>query len=288
MGDKRRANNLTGPVSRFIIAASRRSVRRPDSSARTIAPSQSAFLAILLCSLGLIGCDNSCFIFVSNPGGGGGTIAGSINGCPLNQAKGSVRPRITTSLTAPAGIMPARISHIYVTIQGIEANSSAAAGDDSPDWQELAPKLVKQPAQIDLLAPSGDSSGFNTLEYAAVPADAYRQIRLRLSRNQTNSNENGTITQVNLCGNVGSNCIVTSDESVRPLILDTTSSQIQVSADHIAGGFFRILPDTAADLEIKFVPQSSLFIFTDETVRAVPVFAVDSENASAAAAPANP
>ncbi|MFZ0885314.1 MAG: DUF4382 domain-containing protein [Candidatus Acidiferrales bacterium] len=206
----------------------------------------------------------------------------------MNQAKGSVRPRITTSFTAPTGITPTRIAHIYLTIQGIEANPSASAVDDSPDWQELAPQLAKQPTQIDLLAPSGDSTGFDSLEYAAVPADAYRQIRVSLSPNQTNSNENDTIPQQNLCGNVGSNCVVTSDERVRRLILDTASSQIQVSADHIAGGFFRILPNTAADLEVKFVPQSSLFISTDENVRVVPVFVVDSQNANVSDAAVNP
>ena len=69
-------------------------MRRANSSARTIAPPQSAFLAVLLCSVGLIGCDNSCVVFVSNPGGGGGTISGSLNSCPLNQANGNVRAQL--------------------------------------------------------------------------------------------------------------------------------------------------------------------------------------------------
>ncbi|MFZ3381611.1 MAG: hypothetical protein WA193_18395, partial [Candidatus Acidiferrales bacterium] len=132
-------------------------MRRANSSARTIAPPQSVFLTILLCSVGFIGCDNSCVVFVSNPGGSGGTLFGSINSCPLNQAKGSVRTSIASSFTAPADDATNRIEHIYVTIRGIDVNPSATAADESADWQELAPQLVTRPVQIDLLAPSGDS-----------------------------------------------------------------------------------------------------------------------------------
>ena len=164
-------------------------MRRASSSARTIAPPQSVLLTMLFFSVGLIGCDNSCAIFVSNPGGGGGTISGSLNSCPLNPAQGSIQTRLTSSFTVPADDATNRINHIYLTIRGIEANPSASAADDSPDWQELAPQLVTQPVQLDLLAPSGDSHALDTLEYVAVPADAYRQIRLRLAPNQPDSSD---------------------------------------------------------------------------------------------------
>jgi hypothetical protein len=271
--------DLTGINSTPIIPASRRSMRRANSSARTIAPPQSVFLTILLCSVGLIGCDNSCVVFVSNPGGG--TVSGSINSCPLNQAKGSVRTSIASSFTAPADDATNRIEHIYVTIRGIDVNPSATAADESPDWQELAPQLVTQPVQIDLLAPSGDSRALDTLEHVAVPADAYRQIRLRLAPDQPDSSD--SIPQQNLCGSVGSNCIVTSDERVRPVVLDSGLTQIHISSDYIAGGFFRVLPEARVALEIEFNPQSSLFIFADEAVRLVPVFSVNTRSAGESA-----
>ncbi|MGA7916459.1 MAG: DUF4382 domain-containing protein, partial [Candidatus Acidiferrales bacterium] len=257
------------------------SMRRASSSARTITPSQSLFLAVLLCSVGVIGCDNSCVVFVSNPGGGGGTISGNLNSCPLNQAKGGVRTTVASSFSVPTNDATNRVSHIYMTIRGIEANPSATAADDSPDWLELAPKLLAQPVQLDLLAPRGDSHALDTLEYVAVPADAYRQIRLRLAPDQPDSSD--SIPQQNSCGSAGANCIVTSDEIVRPVVLDTGLTQIQISSDHIAGGFFRILPEARVTLQIEFKPQSSLFLFADAAVRLVPVFSVDTRSAGDAA-----
>lgn len=247
-------------------------MRRLSTSQDAITPFPAALFGILFLGLGLIGCDNSCFVFVSNPGG---TVSTGTNPCSLNQTNGNVRTQMTASLTRPASDGSATIQHIFVTLQGIEANPSATAGENSPGWQELAPKLVAQPVQLDLLASSSDPHELDILGDATVPADAYRQIRLRLSSNQIGTDE--SISQENSCGNVGSNCIVTSDGYVRPLVLDTGLSQMHVSSDRISGGFFRIFPETNVDLKIQFNPQSSLFIPTSEAVRFVPAFTVDSQ-----------
>lgn len=252
-------------------------MRRFSTFQDAITPFQAALSGILFLALGLIGCDNSCFVFVSNPGG---TVSSGTNPCSLNQTNGNVRTQITVSLTRPASDEPATIRHIFVTLQGIEANPSATAGEDTPGWQELAPKLVAQPMQLDLLASSSDSHELDILGDAAVPADAYRQIRLRLSSNQVGD----SVSQENSCGNVGSNCIVTSDGHVRPLILDTGLSQMQVTSDRISGGSVRIFPETNVDLKIEFNPQSSLFIPTNEAVRFVPAFTVDSQTLGESAA----
>ncbi len=255
-------------------------MRRAHRTRAAITPSQTVFVTILFLSLGLIGCDNSCVVFISNPGGG--IISGGTSNCSLNQAKGNVRPRLTSSFTPAADGESARIQHIFVTVRGIEANPSATADEKSPDWQELAPKLVTQPVQMDLLASSDNSDGLDTLEDVAIPADAYRQVRLRLSANQPSASD--SVLQQSSCGSLGFNCLVTSDGGVRPLVLDSGLSQIQISSDHITGGFFRILPETTVHLKVEFNPQSSLFINTDEAVRLVPVFTVDSQTPSESAA----
>ncbi len=185
--------------------------------------------------------------------------------------------------------MPTQIAHIYVTIRGIEANPSAAAGDDSPDWQGLAPKLVNQPAQIDLLAPSGDPPVQDEFDDVTVPADAYRQIRLRLAPDQPDATN--SVLQANTCGSVGFNCIVTPDGAMRPLAINNGSSEIYISSQQIEGGFVRVLPETTTTLRIEFIAQSSLFIRPDDltqepsegTAQFVPIFSVESqtENESA-------
>jgi uncharacterized protein DUF4382 len=267
----------------------RRTLRFLDAPASLPA----ALATMLLLALGLFGCDNSCVVFVSNPGGGGGTISGSNTSCSLNQLNGNVQLQLA-NLAAPApGDETARVTHIFVTIRAIEANSSATAADDSPGWQVLAPKLLAQPIQFDLLVAKGDSSAPADFGDAAVPADAYRQIRLRLVPNQMDATNSAL--ESNSCGNVGFNCIVTSDGDTQPLALRDSSSQIHISSQQLVGGFVRVLPETTTKVKIVFNPQSSLFIRTsgveegaaDEAMRLVPIFTVESETTDEPSTAAN-
>jgi hypothetical protein len=234
------------------------------------AASRICLLATLFFCLSFFGCDNSCFVFVSNPGG---SISSSTPTCQLNSATGTVRLRINALPTAPNEITPTSIRHIFVSLRGIEAIASALADDDSPDWKELAPRLAMQPVQLDLLARDADSCARSTFEDVAVPVDAYRQVRLRLASDQPATDESAP--EENACGSVGLSCVVTSDGRVRSLVLDRSSAQLQIPSDHISGGFFRVLPDTAVNLNIEFSPQSTLLFSADDPVRLVPVFNVE-------------
>src|ERR1700693_4389551 len=99
----------------------------------TNAPYRTCLLAALFFCLSLFGCNNYCFVFVSNPGG---SISTSTNApsCQLNSATGTVRLSISASPAASATAAeaaPTSIQHIYVTLRGIEAIPSALADDDS-------------------------------------------------------------------------------------------------------------------------------------------------------------
>ncbi|HXN73747.1 MAG TPA: DUF4382 domain-containing protein [Candidatus Acidoferrales bacterium] len=254
---------------------------------RVISGSQKFVFATLFLSVGLVGlagCDtNSCILVVSNPGGGGGTISGNGPNCSLGTT--TVSLQITSSLSPAAGEGQSRIQHVFVTLRGIDANPNASAAADSPDWQELAPTLAKEPMQLDLLDRGVDSCEANITERVAVPADAYRQLRLRLSPNQPETTD--SVLQQNSCGSAGFNCVVTSDGNIRPLVLDRETSQIQVSSAQISGGFFRISPDAPVNLKIEFNPQSSQFIAVDQSVHVVPVFTAESHSPCESADVAN-
>jgi hypothetical protein len=248
--------------------------------------SLACFFTILLFCLSFVGCNNYCFEFVSNPGG---SISTSTNtpSCQLNTATGTVRLRVIPSPPPTAEATPTTIQQIFVTLRGIEATPSAIPDDDSPNWRELAPQLATQPAQLDLLAHCADSceEKQNTFADVAVPAEAYRQIRLRLSPNQPATDE--PVPEENACGSVGFNCVITADGGIRPLVLDGLSSQFQISSGHISGGFFRVLPDTAVNLKIEFSAQSSLFFPANEAVRLLPAFTVEPQASSESAAASN-
>jgi len=236
---------------------------------RGISGTQKAFFATLFLSLALIGCDtNSCILIVSDPGGSGGTISGNGPNCSLSTT--TVSMRIASSLPPPAPEGRPRIQHVFVTVESIEANPDATADENSPGWQELAPNLSKEPVQLDLLARAADSCAPNISERVSVPADAYRQLRLRLSSNQPDTTD--PVLQQNSCGSAAFNCVVTSDGNIKPLVLDRDLSQIQISSQQITGALFRISPESPLNLKIEFNPQSSHFIPTDAAVQLVPVF----------------
>ena len=232
------------------------------------------FIALVFC-LSFAGCDNTCFIFVSNPSGG--TLAVGTTSCSLNNANGTARLRLTSSVRPTAADWPASTQHIFVTFQGIEANRSAMADDDSPGWQELAPQLATVPTQLDLLAHNSDSCESTILSSdVVVPADTYRQIRLRLLPGLADRNE--PIPQANGCSSVGFNCVVKADGGTRALVLSSQMLRVRIPPDQIAGGSFRILPGKAADLTIEFSSSSSLVFPADGDVRLVPVFTVESKS----------
>jgi Domain of unknown function (DUF4382) len=236
---------------------------------RAISGTQKVFLATLFLSLALIGCDtNSCILIVSDPGSGGGTISGNGPNCSLGTT--TVSLRIASSLAPPAAAGQPRIQHVFVTLRGVDANSSATADENSADWQELAPNLAKEPLQIDVLSRHADSCEANITSRVTVPTDTYRQIRLRLSSNQPDTPD--PVLQQNFCGSAAFNCVVTSDGNIKPLVLDREVSQIQISSQQITTGSFRISPESPLNLKIEFNPQSSHFIPTDSAVQLVPVF----------------
>jgi hypothetical protein len=248
---------------------------RSNSLRRAIKASRRFFLITLILPLALIGCDtNSCILIVSNPGSGGGTISGNGPNCSLNSMTVSMRMASSLPPLAPEG--QPRIQHVFVTLRGIDANPSATADENSPNWQDLAPNLAKEPVQIDLLSHPADSCEPNISARVSVPANAYRQLRLRLFSNQLDASD--PVLEQNSCGSAGFNCVVTSDGNIKPLVLDRDLSQIQVPSAQITTGLFRILPDSPLNLKIEFNPQSSHFIPTDSAVQLVPVFTADSQS----------
>ncbi len=237
--------------------------------------------ALFFC-LSLFGCGNSCFVFVSNPGG---TLPPTIPSCQLGTSTGTVSLHVSAPAAPSEGESPAKIQHIFVTLRGIEATASAIPDDNAADWHELAPNLATRPVQLDLLARTADSCERSISAEATIPADAYRQIRLRLAPNQPTTDE--SVLEENGCGGAGLNCVVTSDGVTRPLVLDAQPSEIQVGSDHISGGFFRVLPETAVNLKLEFNPQSSVIFSTNEAARLVPVFTVKPESSCESSAQPN-
>lgn len=247
----------------------------------------SGFSAVALLCLPSSGC-NSCYSGFWNGNGSG--LAVSNSSCPLTKATGAVIAQLSVASASPEAssafpsplASPHDVQHIFVTLRGIEANASATAYDDSRDWVELAPDLTAHPAQLDLLAVNGDSRspGFPASANvpATIPADEYRQLRLRLEPLHPPTPD--LMPDSNGCDNVGWNCIVFADRSVRPLEFDGAGAEFHITQERGADNVFRVLPDDVIQLSIEFNAAATVFFASSTAVRLVPVFRVVSRAAS--------
>jgi len=228
-------------------------------------------LALPLFGILLIGCNNACFIFTSNP------PAGTINikagdpkpACMLTTANGAVRVLTHTASACSSCSASSRIAHIFVSLRGIEVHPSAIANDASPDWQELMPRLRGQPLQFDLVSAAANREDRLPLgEGAAIPANAYRQVRLRFVPNQPTSDD--PVPESNACGGTGFNCVMSEDGRTYPLLLDGAPPELRITSERIVGGFLFIPPDSNSNLVIEFNAAWSLSSFVGEGVRLRP------------------
>jgi len=246
--------------------------------------------AVLLLCLAASGCGYGCYSGFWNGNASGAAFSNS--SCPLTKATGAVIVQMSAaSATFPSPLASRRdVHHIFVTLRGIEARPSRVADEDSPTWQELAPDLAARPVQLDLLAPSAplDLSGNSpSLDVhvsanipATVPADEYRQVRLRLLPRDLAVDD--LIPESNACGNAGWNCIVFADRSVRPLEFDSATAEFPVPLEPGRNSLFRVLPGEIVQLSIEFDGNASVFFASTAAVRLVPVFRVASQNSSLA------
>jgi hypothetical protein len=247
------------------------------------------FLVVLFLCLANSGC-NSCYSGFWNGNGSG--VAVSNTSCPLTKATGAVIVQMSVPSSPPAAsaafpsplASPGDVQHIFVTLRGIEAHPSMMADEDSAGWEELAPNLAAHPMQLDLLVVNGDSRSLglptSTDVPATVPADEYRQLRLRLVSLHPSADD--LIPESNACGNVGWNCMVFADRSVRPLEFDGAVAEFHITQALGTDCVFRVLPGEVIHLSIEFGPASSVFSASNGAVRLAPVFNVASHTASTA------
>jgi len=252
-----------------------------SGSFRARRPAAALLSATVLFCLALNGCSGDyCIVGIFNPTG---IVTGTNNPCVNNKVMGNVSVRITSAVATTGGPMAPNLVHLFVTLQGIEAHPSAMASEDSRDWEELAPDLMREPMQIDLLAHTANFCATNRVPGALVAAGAYRQIRLRLVPNHIAAGD--AVPRINVCGELVFHCAVSPDGHVHPLAFDGRATNLRVAPDRISGGFFHILPETDTYLTIEFNPFASFATSSGDTVQLTPIFKVDAAASCGTAVP---
>jgi Domain of unknown function (DUF4382) len=221
-------------------------------------------IAVLLLGLGLTGCDNTCVRFNSNSSTGVISVnANDAKSCTLDSAKATVRVEMISGVPGGAAAGSSSICHIFLTVRGVEAEPAA---EGSPGWQELAPRLARQPLQVDLMASEAASPQPSLLGEAAIPAGFYRQIRLRLLSDRPAAGAPAA-PETNACGSVGWNCVVTTDGRTRALAFEGVSPKVRIASERMAGGAILVLPGVATHLVIRFDPYRSSLAPAGDAVR---------------------
>ena len=228
-----------------------------------------SLVALIPLTASLAGCNNSCFAFVSNPGGQGGTAAVS-SPCVAPVQHGSVQVAARLSQQCESCATSNQVQTVFVTLRGIELHLRTDSGADSFDWQELYPALALQPRQFDLTAAGRAGAAPSPLGDASlVAAGIYDLVRLRLASDQA---EAGTqLAAGNLCGKAGLHCAVMGDGRILPFISNADVLELRISSQASTVGSLVILPDSKNQLLIELTPVWSLVTRAGESVRLSPV-----------------
>jgi hypothetical protein len=190
----------------------------------------------------------------------------------LPKVTSAVRLHMSAEPVCSSCLGAGQVQHIFLTIRGIELNSSATPHGDSPDWQKLLPPEIEQnPLQIDLMEGKADQAPFG--KAALVPAGIYRQLRLRLVPSQPAVVDR--LPEKNACGGGTFNCIVTADGTIHPLQIDDASSALRVTIDNPDGASLPFLPETATatDLIIEWKLLWEWSSTADDGIRLFPTLA---------------
>jgi len=232
----------------------------PAGAAKAFRPG--LFAILVSCA----GCGDYCLIINSNPGG---TVNTNLS-CPTAKPTGNVALTFGSAFTTSEAVSPG--THLFVTVRGIDARAAAMFGDDVPKWQELAPTLADQPAQVDLAAPATRSCESGPIGLAAVPAGVYRELRLRLVPNPPPiRTTTPPLLDESACGSNVLDCLIPPNAVAQPLTLDEPA-EVVIASDHIEDGFIRVVPETSVHVAIALDPRSSLTLAADHALRLIPSF----------------
>jgi|SRR5690348_684066 uncharacterized protein DUF4382 len=239
--------------------------------------SRTASALFLLCScvLGAAGCNNTCVSGTLN-GPGGSTVnvkAGDPPSCSLSTASGMVHLEIgaasgTTSTPFVITPLRPRVSHLYVTVAGVDAHSSPLAVDDTPGWQPLAAALQQHPVQLDLLADPQANASYAPFPEASLTAGAYRQIRLRLASALSGE----SALEAGRCGSGAPHCVIFSDGRVSPLAFPVSRPNLRIVLDGAPGHELYVPPDGAVALVIELDRDRTFLWPSGDSFLLAPVF----------------
>ena len=210
--------------------------------------------AVALACLALASCGNNCFSGIF-PNGTGIVLVNNSTpppACPLSTGMGLIRVAAVKSQICEICAASSRAQHIFVTLKSIQLHSVFPDSPNYPEWLELAPQLLREPRQIDLL---GDSTSELLVQNVPIPAGTYRELRLQFLPDTPTDSE-APPTQYS-CGHNRGNCILVDDGRVEELYFtgNGDSPELFLPLQYNGSNALSVVPDATFDLRFTLQPQ---------------------------------
>jgi Domain of unknown function (DUF4382) len=208
----------------------------------------------IIAAIGFAGCSNSCFVGFFNNGKGGVVVkAGNPPPpCALPPAGATINAVALKSAVCETCTADARVEHVFVTMQSIQLRPTVT-DDTSKDWLEIAPALADKPRPIDLVGNSLET----LVENANIPAEAYREIRLRFCFDSGSNQECDADTP---CGETLRNCVMTADGRIEPLRWAGGMPELVIAIRTLEGDSLAVWPDSIIDLRLSLEVQQAFSV----------------------------
>jgi hypothetical protein len=215
----------------------------------------------IIAAISFAGCANTCFVGFFNNGNGGVVVktGNPPPPCSLPQARAAINAVALKSAVCETCTADARVEHVFVTVQGIQLLPAVTDGTRK-DWLEIAPTLANKPRPIDLVGNSPET----LVESATIPAEAYREIRLRFCFESGANQECHADTP---CGETLRNCVMLADGRIEPLHWPGGTPELSIAIRTLEGDSLAVLPDSFVDLRLSLEVQQAFSVSSIQGLR---------------------
>jgi hypothetical protein len=219
-------------------------------------------VVVLVC-LALTSCGTTCVAGIFANGTGVVLVKNSTPppACPFSTGMGMMNVAAGKSQICETCTASRRAQHIFVTLKSIQLHSVFPDSPNNPEWLELAPQLLRQPRQIDLLF---DSTPEILVQSAPVPAGTYRELLLQFLPDTPAGPD--ALPAENSCGQNRRNCMLMADGRVEELQFtgNDDSAELLVPLRYNGSSALAVVPGATVDLHVTLQPQQISAVSSSE------------------------
>lgn len=219
-------------------------------------------VAVSVC-LALASCGTTCVAGIFANGTGIILIKNSTPppACPSSTGMGMVNVAAGKSQVCEICSASSRVQHIFVTLKSIQLHSVFPDAPNNPEWLELAPQLIREPREIDLLF---DPSPEILVQHAPVPAGTYRELLLQFLPDS--AADAGVLPSDNSCGQNRRNCMVMADGRVEELHFTGNGDppELLLPLQYNGSSALAVVPGASVDLRLTLQPLQASAVSSSE------------------------